>query len=126
MLTRIEAVDFSWGGKPPAAGMGTVFVSVRWTGQIVTPTTQTYTFTLRSDDGVRLWVNGQLIIDKFVNAGANKDNVSTGIRLTAGVKYDIKIEYFENTGGAFCQLYWQTSTMPKTLVPATALFAPAT
>lgn len=126
-LTRIDAgVNFDWGQGSPDASMGNDSYSVRWTGQIVTPTTQTYTFTLRSDDGVRLWVNGQLIIDKFVNAGANKDNVSTGIKLTAGVKYDIKIEYFENTGGAFCQLYWQTSTMPKTLVPASALFAPAT
>src|SRR5204863_263538 len=46
------------------------------------------------------------------------------VALTAGQKVDIKIEYFENTGSAFVQLYWQTSTMAKTLVPMTALYPP--
>lgn len=124
-FTRVDAnVNFDWGQGAPDASMGVDTFSVRWSGQIQAATTGTYTFTLRSDDGVRMWVNGVLVIDKFVNAGSNKDNVSTGVKLTAGQKVDIKIEYFENTGGAFCQLYWQSSTMAKQLVPTSALFAP--
>jgi hypothetical protein len=106
--------------------MGVDTFSVRWTGQIQAATTGTYTFTLHSDDGVRMWVNGVLVIDKWVNAGVNKDNVSTGVKLTAGQNADIKIEYFENAGGAQVQLYWQSSTMAKQLVPTSALFAPTT
>ena len=103
--------------------MGVDTFSVRWTGQIQALATGSYTFTLHADDGVRMWVNGVLVIDKFVNAGTVKDHLSTPVQLTAGQKADIKIEYFENTGSAYVQLYWQSSTMAKTLVPMEALFS---
>ena len=64
-----------------------------------------------------MWVNGVLVINKFTNAGAVKEHVSTPVQLVAGQKADIRIEYFENTGGAYVQLFWQSLTMPKTLVP---------
>ena len=64
-----------------------------------------------------MWVNGVLVINKFTNAGVVKEHVSTPVQLTAGRRSDIKIEYFENTGSAYVQLFWQSATMPKTLVP---------
>ena len=124
-LTRVDAaVDFNWSTGSPDASMGVDTFSVRWTGQIQALETNSYTFTLRADDGVRMWVNGVLVINKFTNAGVVKEHVSTPVQLTAGEKVDIKIEYFENTGSAYCQLFWQSSTMPKQLVPTAALFAP--
>jgi hypothetical protein len=122
-LTRTDAqINFDWTTGSPDASIGVDTFSVRWTGQIQADVTGNYTFTLRADDGVRMWVNGVLVIDKFTNAGSNTSNVSTPVALTAGQKADIKIEYFENAGGAYCQFYWQSSTMAKTLVPASALY----
>jgi fibronectin type 3 domain-containing protein len=124
-LTRTDAqVNFDWSTGSPDPSIGVDTFSVRWTGQIQAAASGSYTFTLHADDGVRMWVNGVLVIDKFVNASTNKDQVSTAVQLTAGQKADIKIEYFENTGGAFCQLYWQSATVEKQLVPTEALFPP--
>ena len=55
-----------------------------------------YTFYTTGDDGVRLWVNGQLIIDGFIDQAPTE--YSGKIRLEAGQKYDIKMEYYEKRG----------------------------
>jgi hypothetical protein len=86
--------------------------------------TGSYTFTLHADDGVRMWVNGVLVINKFTNAGVVKEHASTPVQLVAGDKADVRIEYFDNTGGAYVQLFWQSSTIGKSLVPTESLFAP--
>ncbi len=65
-LTRTDAtVNFDWGTGAPAPGVGADGFSVRWSGLIEPAYTETYTFYTDSDDGVRLWVNGQLLIDQL-------------------------------------------------------------
>ena len=57
VLQRIEAVDFKWTGSPGAGVNGNQF-SARWTGQVEATATGNFRFQTRSDDGVRLWING--------------------------------------------------------------------
>src|SRR5262249_41356394 len=65
-LTRTDpTVDFDWGSGSPDASIGADTFSVRWTGQVQAPSSEIYTFTTTSDDGVRLWINGQLVIDNW-------------------------------------------------------------
>src|SRR3954447_21245246 len=60
--TRIDkTVNFNWAASPGVAGGGADAFSVRWTGQVLPASTGQYTFTTNSDDGVRLYVNGQKI-----------------------------------------------------------------
>src|SRR6478609_6498572 len=54
-------INFDWGKGSPASGVDPSTFSVRWTGKIKPAFSETYTFTTTADDGVRLWVNGQLI-----------------------------------------------------------------
>ena len=62
VLTRTDAtVDFDWAGAAPDPAVQADNFSVRWSGQVMAPVTGTYTFTTTSDDGVRLYVNGQLL-----------------------------------------------------------------
>jgi hypothetical protein len=96
--------------------------SVRWTGQVLPQFTETYTFYTRTDDGARLWVNGQLLIDKWVNQSTRE--WSGAIALQAGVKYDIRFEYYENTGGANARLSWASVNQPKQVIPRSRLFPP--
>ena len=56
-------INFDWGKASPASGVDPSTFSVRWTGKIKPTYSETYTFTTTADDGVRLWVNGQLLID---------------------------------------------------------------
>ncbi|MFD0658852.1 PA14 domain-containing protein [Thermocatellispora tengchongensis] len=98
-------------------------VSVRWTGRIEPKLTQTYTFSMVGDNGYRLWVNNQLIIDHWVDDW-DIEQVGTPIALEAGKKYDFKIEYFEHFGGANLRLRWQAPGLEKQIVPAEAFYLP--
>jgi glucose/arabinose dehydrogenase len=121
VVTRIDRTpSFNWGAGIPAAGIGADTFSVRWTGQVQARVTGTHTFYLRSDDGVRLWVNGQLLIDNWTVHWL-VENRGT-IALTAGKKYDIRLDYYDNTGGAVAQLSWSAPGLARQVVPTTALF----
>jgi phage-related protein len=123
--SRVDAtVDFDWGSGAPLAGMGTDTFSVRWTGKVQAQFTETYTFSTLSDDGVRLWVNGQLLVDNWSDHAPTENSGS--IALAAGQSYDIKLEYYENAIGAVARLLWSSPSTPKALVPRTQLYSAAT
>lgn len=121
-LTRIDPqVNFNWGSGSPATSIGRDTFSVRWTGKVMPQYTQTYTFYVRANDGVRLWINNQQIINRWSNQWFTRE-WSGQINLTAGQKYDIRLEYYENTGSAEVQLLWQSPSQQKQLIPTTRLF----
>ena len=121
-VTRTDStINFDWGSGGPSSTIGTDTFSVRWTGQILADKTEGYLFHTRTDDGVRLWVDGQLIIDQWLPQSATEHSGS--IDLVAGQKYDIKMEYFERYGGALAELRWSSATTPKEIVPESHLFA---
>jgi len=123
-LTRTDAtVNFDWGTGSPDSSIGADTFSVRWTGQVVPRYTQNYTFYTRTDDGVRLWVNGVLLVDKWVDQGPTE--WSGTIALTAGQAYDIQMEYYENGGGAVAQLSWSSASEAKATIPQTQLYVTA-
>ena len=115
-----SAVDFNWGNGAPDASVGADTFSVRWTGQVQPLYSQTYTFHTYTDDGVRLWVNDTLIIDRWVNQGPTEWPGS--IALTAGTKYNIKMEYYENGGGSVARLSWSSSSQAKQTIPQSQLY----
>ena len=120
-LTRVDpTINFDWGNGSPGAGVPTDRFSARWTGQVQPPATGTYTFYTNADDGVRLWVNGQLLVDDWSDHGPRER--SGTIALVGGQKYDLKVEYYENSVGASCQVLWSSSTIAKQIVPQGALF----
>ena len=125
-LTRTEAVDFDWGAAAPGTGVNADNFSVRWTGSVVPPATGTYRFQTLSDDGVRLWVNGVPLIDNWTDHSPATDT-SAGINLVAGVKVDIRLEYYEKGGGATMRLRWLApGDAAYVAVPAARLLPPAT
>jgi hypothetical protein len=120
-LVRTDAtVNFDWGGGSPDASIGADTFSVRWTGKVQPLYTETYTFYTTSDDGVRLWVNGQQIINNWTDH-APTENSGT-IALSAGQQYDIRMDMFENGGGATAKLSWSSATETKKIIPQSQLF----
>jgi GH43 family beta-xylosidase len=116
---RAEAVDFNWGTGAPAPGVSPDTFSVRWVGQVEAKYTETYTFRTVSDDGVRLWVDGQLLVDNWTNHTAQA-NTGT-IALTAGKRYDIRLEYYDNANSALIRLQWASPSQPQEVIPAEQL-----
>jgi hypothetical protein len=121
-LTRTDPnINFNWGNGSPDASIGADTFSVRWTGQVQPRYSGTYTFYMLSDNGRRVWVNNQLIIDKWID---DWDIEYSGtINLTAGQKYDIKVEYFENNGGANAKLSWSSAQQSKEVIPQSQLYS---
>lgn len=125
VLSRIDAnINFAWGTASPGGTVSANAFAARWTGKIKVNSTGTYTFYTYSDDGARLWVNGQLIIDKWAYQGPTE--WSGSISLLGGLYYDIKLEYFEGNGDATCKLSYSSATTPKAIVPSNILFPEGT
>ena len=122
-LTRTDGtVNFDWGsGSPVSSLIGADTFSARWTGQVQPKYSETYTFSTTSDDGVRLSVNGQQLINNWTDHAATENSGS--ITLAAGQKYDIKLEYYENTRSAVEKLSWSSPSQAKQIIPQTQLYA---
>jgi hypothetical protein len=100
--------------------------AVRWTGFVRPRNTETYTFTTHSDDGVKLWVNGQLLVDNWMIQGDTPASGTTSAALTAGQLYPIQIEYYENgEGPATMVLQWQSASQPLEVIPQSQLYLPS-
>ena len=123
-LTRTDPqIDFNWGDPGgPDPSVGDDNFSVRWTGEVEAAFTETYTFYARTDDGVRLWVDGQPLVDRWVNRSATEDKGT--IDLIAGTTYSLVMEYYEDGGGAVAELSWSSPRTPKQLIPQAALSLP--
>lgn len=122
VLTRTDAeVNFPWGNGSPAAGIGADNFTVRWTGLVEAPVTGHYTFSTNNDDGVRLRVEGTLIIDDWTGHPAT-DRFSGPVYLTAGSRVPISLEFFENGGGAVVSLSWQPPGQSRTIIPRARLY----
>jgi glucose/arabinose dehydrogenase len=108
-VTRCESkVDNVWGSAAPATGVPADGFSARWSGAFDFPAGST-TFTARADDGVRLWVDGALVLDGWKDQGATS---YTGTRtLTAGT-HQVQVEYYENGYDAVAQVSWATAAAP--------------
>ena len=79
-----------------------------------------YTFTTSTDEGVRLWLNGQLLIDNWLAHGPS-DDLAT-VQLVAGQNYNLRLDYYEDTGSAVAKLFWSSAHVPKEIIPQSQLF----
>jgi glucose/arabinose dehydrogenase len=115
-LERVDpTVDFRWENGSPDAALDINTFSVRWTGSVVPRYSETYTFHTQSNDGVRLWVDGKLLIDDW-NVHATTENRGT-VTLQAGRAHALRLEYFEQTGVALMRLHWSSPSQRKQLIP---------
>jgi len=124
VLTRTDPqINFNWGDPGgPDATVGDDSFSARWTGEVEAAFTETYTFYARADDGVRLWVAGQQLVDAWIDQSATEYKGT--IDLVAGNTYGIVMEMYENGGDAVAELRWSSPSTPKDFVPQAALAPP--
>jgi outer membrane protein OmpA-like peptidoglycan-associated protein len=95
VLKRRDAtIDFDWNFRPPGPGLPNEYFSVRWTGWLVAPSTGRYLFHARVDDGIRVWVDDELILDEW-RPQRVRDFTAT-VSLKQGTAYRLKVEYFQD------------------------------
>ncbi|MCX6317010.1 MAG: putative baseplate assembly protein [Bacteroidetes bacterium] len=121
VLKRTDnTINFNWGSGSPDPLINADNFSVRWSGLILAPDTGTYTFYTQSDDGVKLWVNGVLLVNNPTEHGSTEN--SGAIWLQAGQFYAIQLDYFEMTGSSLIQLKWSGPDISKQIIPSGNLF----
>ncbi len=121
-LSKVDPnVNFEWLYAAPAVSLPNDNFSVRWTGQVEAPVTGAYTFATQSDDGVRLWVDGKLLVNNWSNHSSTR-NQSSPVTLTAGRKYDIQLEYFEGVGNSIIKLRWAYPGQVDQAIPQNRLY----
>jgi|GEM_PF-3440072 len=122
--TRIDpALNFDWGTGSPDTGVDPDTFSIRWTGQIQIDRSDTYTFNVVTTGGVRLWIDGALIIDQWKQP-EGQISLNKDIALTGPGLHNIKVEYFQNTGPASIQLNWSSGSIPFGPIPQSNFVAP--
>ncbi len=106
-LRRVDpTVDFDWGeGSPQSGIVHSNWFAVRWTGYVYAPLDGTYTFATVTDDGARLWVDSQQLVDDWTQHGM--ETRSGQIVLTGGQWYAVQFDTEEGGGGAGARLQWQ-------------------
>ena len=104
-LSRVDKqVNFQWGEAAPADGIPKDHFSARWTAKLTPPRTGEYEISLMSDDGSRLFIDGKEIISNWKDHGEETKNKA--VSLEAGREYDLRVEYYQNAGGATVELGW--------------------
>ncbi len=126
VLTRVETeIDFDWGnaGSPdPLVNVNNF--SAKWLAIFEAPYSETYTFWTESDDGVLLWLDGELIIYSWFDQSATWA-ASAPIELTAGQQHTLEMWYYEGSGFAVARLHWESPTIqPRQVIPGGLLQLP--
>lgn len=106
LVRNDSAIDFDWGYGSPSSQIPVDYFSVRWTRSVHLPA-GTYRFYAQADDGVRVWVNGELLINEWRPATGRTYSVDK--YLDAGTHH-FRVEYYEATQIAKIRFWWDTVT----------------
>jgi hypothetical protein len=102
-------IRHDWGYTSPVSGIPADSYTVRWTGRAYIAA-GTYDFVVRTDDGIKVWLDGTLILSAWWDQGPTEHRVR---RTVAGGTHDIKIEYYENSGYAAAEFRWEQASAPS-------------
>jgi hypothetical protein len=122
VLSRTDPqVRFDWGVGSPDPVVNIDNFCVRWIGEVETAFSETYKFFTRTDEGARLWVDGQLLVNRWVDQSTTEHYGS--IALEAGI-HSIQMDYYERSSGAVAELRWESPSTPKQFIPQGAFSLP--
>ncbi len=120
VLTRVEdSINHDWGGGEVVAGLSDN-VSAIWTADLEVPFTQTYQLIVTTDDGVRLWLDGRLVINHWTSTA----NEVAAVDLVGGQVYRLQMDWHEDGGSAKAQLSWESPSIVSQIIPAGPLQLP--
>ncbi len=113
-LRRVDAhINFDWGNGSPGAAIPADHFSARWTGRLRPAASADYLFQIRSDDGLRVYLDGALLLNDWSDHAAR--TVTTNRSLEGGRTYDLRVEYYENTGLTEARFGWGAAGVPDSV-----------
>ena len=122
-VTQIDQqIDFIWGADVPVAGLQNDNWSVRWTADLNVLFEDEYTFSVLSEGGTRLWIDGEKVIDRWVS-WVPTQYASIPMFLAAGV-HTLRLEFADFDRNAEQHLYWSSLSVAEQIIPAGPLQPP--
>jgi alpha-L-fucosidase len=132
-LERIDPkIDFDWVRNSPGYPVIEDKFTATWTGFIQPNYSETYHFSAKADDGIRLFIDGKSVLDQWDQAAEGTDSeamrekladqVQGNFSMEKGRKYQIKVEYQEKSHNASISLFWESPSTPKEVIPQSNLF----
>ena len=110
--TKIDPnIDYDWVGLAPDPAIPAENFSIRWTGQLLAPTTDAYHFSINASAAAKLIINGKTIVD----TGSRVPRTGT-INLVMDKRYDVEVAFVGGGGNPSCKLFWSSSTLPQTVI----------
>ncbi len=127
-VERIDPrIDFNWVRNKPDKLIKEDFFNITWTGYIKSEFSENYLFEAEANEGIRMWINGTLVIDqweKVEKANASEETIEKdSIYLQKGKMYPVKINYHEKRQDANAQLFWSSKLKSKEIIPQKNLFS---
>jgi len=114
ILERVDPrIDFDWVRNSPGPPIREDNFTAEWTGYLRPEFSEEYRFEAEADDGIRVWVDGRLVVDGLPGE----------IPLRAGELVPIRAEYHESNLNASARLFWSSPSQPREIVPDSAFFA---
>jgi autotransporter-associated beta strand protein len=124
-VARVDAtVDFAWSGAPGPEGIGADNFAVRWEGQVEALFTEEHTFHVIAEGGALLWVDDRLLVGRTL-ALAGEREMSGRLRLEAGRRYNLRLEFLHESGPAVIRLLWSGPRTPRQIIPVERLSSAA-
>ncbi len=122
--TRTDTtINFDWGSGAPMTGSVAAGFVVRWQGNWSFPTASSEQFSVTADDGIRIFLDGTLLINQWKDQAPTTYTATTAV--TSGTHL-VMVEYYENAGGAVAKVTWQAVPSGDTTAPTVSLTAPIT
>jgi len=120
-LTRTDlGVNATWGLGSPDPTLSVDGFSARWTGRVLPKFTENYSFSVQADDGMRLWVNGQLLVDNWTDHAVT-ESFGQHFPDWREVGRSQAQVLRETPGSAAVKLLWASPSQGKEVIPATQL-----
>ena len=117
VLTRIdEAIDLDFGEQSPAENLPSDGFSIQWVGELEVSVTGIYTFTIVADDGVRLWIDDQRLINDWTAGPVRTLTVTTPF--SEAQSHSLRVDYFDAEGQAQIRLLWQGPDQTEQVIPS--------
>lgn len=123
LLLQIDPnIDFDWAGSAPWPGVPANEFAVRWSGALTTPAVGgTYRFHIQSDDGVRFWLDGELLVDEWHPSSGSVYEVD--VPLGANTSHVFQLDYYEGGGDARIFARWTVPGGAEVPIPPSAFSA---
>ena len=115
VLTRTEPnIDYTWDGDSPDMAVHATHFSARWSGFLVAPQDGDYTLSVTSDDGMRLKLNGQIVLEDWTEHAPTAKALD--VHLKGGEKMPFELDFYQAEAGAVAKVGWKASGTSNTLL----------